>query len=387
MSKIENNLKIMKWVYGTSLPFMLGPILHAFYNHYGLEVSFFYQILTVGVLSTFIFEVPTGAIADKIGYRYSIFLGVSLMAISVFMIVAVQDIKWFVISEVIFSLGIAFKSGADSGLIYDSLVVLGREEEYVEVFSNARKYIFVFAGVGSVASSILFKLDPRLPILINGILMSTNIIVTLFIKEPIHTKGEERITFKEQMSFVVKHTFKNREILRIILITSVLYGFYRMNFNSYQPFLKAQNVDVVYYGLVFFILNVVAFLSSKYSKKVLSLVKSNFMFLFIVITTSFLFLAVPFLGVGIIGMMFCQFFRSLYPAISSKLINERTDSSIRATMLSTLSFTGNLFAAVLAFGIGLYTDYVSTYQNNLIIALTLIGLYSLLNLVRRQQKG
>jgi len=377
----------MKWIYGTSLPFMLGPILHEFYNHYGLEVSFFYQILAVSVVSTFVFEVPTGMIADRIGYKYSLFLGVLMMTISVFMMVFLQSFFWFVFSEILFALGIAFKSGADAGLIYDSLVILKKEDEYVDIFSKIRKYTYLFAGVGSVLSSVIFKLDPRLPFLINSLFMATNILLTLFLTEPNHTKDENRITFKEQMNFVVKHSLKNRDILRIVLVSSVLYGFFRMNFNSYQPFLKAQGVDVLFYGVIFFSLNLVAYIASSNSKKVLSLFKSNFIFLLVVIVMSFTLLSIPVLPAGILGMMVAQFFRSLYPPITTEMINKRTESSIRATMLSTLSFAGNLMAAVFAFVIGLYANHVSTYQNNIIIALTLVVIYLVLNQVRKRKNS
>jgi len=369
---MERNLRIMKWVAGTSLPFMLGPILHSFYRFYGMDVSFFYYILAISVVSIFLFEVPTGVIADKIGYKKSMIIAVSLLTTSILMFILVQNKLWFIISEIVFALGIAFKSGADTGLIYDTLVVLDKEDEYLDVYTQIRKFLFVFAGIGSVLSSILFSIDPLLPILINVIFMGSNIVLCFFLEEPIHTKEVERIKFVDQINYVAKNCIKNIDLMKIFIVSSILYSFYRLSFNTYQPFFLATNLDIRLYGLVFAILNVFAFYFSNHAKKIVELINHRyFEFLFGCLLIGFGLLSIPILYLGVFGMVSQQFFRALYGPISTKVVNEVTESNVRATTLSAMSFMNNIFAGTLAFTIGLYTDYINNYQNTFIIFITL----------------
>lgn len=68
-----------------------------------------------------VFEVPTGAFADRFGRRSSLVAGIAIRSMGLFWLFASADPLSLFAGLVLTSLGGAFVSGADSALIYDAL--------------------------------------------------------------------------------------------------------------------------------------------------------------------------------------------------------------------------------------------------------------------------
>lgn len=376
------NLTIMKYYLSLCLPFMLGPILHVFYDSRGLDVSHYYILFAVGLASVFIFELPTGVVADKLGYKYSLVVGSLMVLLSIVGLIFANNLITFIIAEIIFGLGAAFISGADSGLIYDTLLVLGREEEYSEIYSKTRQFIFVAAGLGSLVSSMIYTISSTLPFILNAVFVGSTIVLAMFIKEPMHVKKD--IVYKQQLRTVRKHIFSNKKIWAIILLSSIVFTFYRPSINLYRPFFKAVELDVFYYGIIFFGLNIVALLSSKHSKLYYKLSNGYpLMGLILTMLVTFILISVPILFVGLLGMGVNQIVRGLFKPVVSTYINNLTESDIRATTLSYVSLINNIAAGVGALLFSLFVDDYTVFKFVLILAGMLIVLtfftYSFVN--------
>ncbi len=370
------NIKIMKYYMSLSLPFMLGPILHVFYDSRGLNVSDYYILFSVGLVSVFLFELPTGIIADKAGYKRSLIYGSIIVLVSIVLMIFSQSLYHFILAEIMFGFGVSFISGADSALIYDSLLVLGRENEYSTIYSKTRQYMFVAAGLGSVVSSVLYTISDILPFLMNSIFVGVTIILVFFIEEPLKIKKD--MNYKKQLKTVRKHIYTNKKIWAVILISSIIFTFYRPSFNLYRPFFKAVELDVIYYGLIFLGLNVIALLSSKHSEVYYKITKGYpLMGLVLVMLGTFLLLSIPFLAVGVLGMGVNQIVRGLYKPVVSTYVNELTPSDIRATTLSFVSLINNVAAGIGALVMSVFVNNYSVFNFVLLLALALLVLITL----------
>src|SRR3989339_1470629 len=71
-------------------------------------------------LWVFIFEIPTGAVADKIGRKHSIALGSLVVSLAVLVYGSIPRYEIFLLAELLFAVGYALVSGADEALIYDT---------------------------------------------------------------------------------------------------------------------------------------------------------------------------------------------------------------------------------------------------------------------------
>jgi DHA3 family tetracycline resistance protein-like MFS transporter len=75
------------------------------------------QMVLVGTvleLSVFLFEIPTGVVADRVSRRLSVVIGHGLMGVGFFVIVLVPEFWMILVSQIIWGLGWTFISGAYS---------------------------------------------------------------------------------------------------------------------------------------------------------------------------------------------------------------------------------------------------------------------------------
>src|SRR5437867_8688572 len=105
------------------------PIWVVFLQRRGLALT------QIGVLEGFAWvltaalEVPTGAIADRFGRKASIALGAFLYSVAMFLILADALSPGFLLGYALWNSSLAFVSGADSALLFDSLKAVGRASE------------------------------------------------------------------------------------------------------------------------------------------------------------------------------------------------------------------------------------------------------------------
>jgi DHA1 family quinolone resistance protein-like MFS transporter len=110
---------------------------------------------SIVLLSVFLAEVPTGIIADRIGRKWSVMIGLLLHATGELLVVFGYSFPAFAFMCVLIGIGFAFQSGATESLIYDTLPEEGRE--------NAMKR--AMGSVGS-AGNLGFVISPLLGSLI-----------------------------------------------------------------------------------------------------------------------------------------------------------------------------------------------------------------------------
>lgn len=369
---MERNLKIMKYYLSFSLPFMLGPILHIYYESRGLNVSDYYILFSVGLISIFVFEIPTGVIADRVGYKQSLIMGSITLVFSMCGMIFANNVWHFIICEVLFGIGMSFISGADAGLVYDTLVALKRENEYSDIYGKSRQYIFVVAGVGSLLSSMLYKINDQLPLIINATFISTTVIAAFLLTEPERKKQTQKINYKKQLYIVKNHVFKTKRIWAVILLSSTIFIFYRPSINLYRPYFKAVNLDVFYYGMIFLGLNIIAQLSSKHTKLYLRWTnKHPLLGLVVLLVITHLCLSVPIVYIGLLGMGINQIVRALYKPVVTTYVNDLTPSNIRATTLSFVSLLNNIAAGIGALIISTFANDYEIFQFVLILAISM----------------
>ena len=84
-------------------------------------------------ITSIIFEIPSGAIADLLGRKKSMVIGRFCIAISCIIMLFAKDFWFFALSFVIQSLGNNFNSGSEEALIYDSMKYTRQEQDYIHV--------------------------------------------------------------------------------------------------------------------------------------------------------------------------------------------------------------------------------------------------------------
>ncbi|MFF0270274.1 MFS transporter [Kribbella sp. NPDC004536] len=157
------------------------------------------QMVLVGTvleLSCFLFEIPTGLVADLYSRRLSIIIGIVLTGAGLLLQGLVPAFLAILGAQVLWGIGYTFTSGADQAWITDEIGT----ERAAEVFVRTQQFSLGGTIAGTVAAGALGLISLPLPMALSGggmILLA--LLLAAFMREQnFHrTPKEERETFRQ----------------------------------------------------------------------------------------------------------------------------------------------------------------------------------------------
>ena len=114
------------------------PIIYIFFKNSGLTFTQIFLTEAIFSIAVVLFEVPTGALADYIGRKKSVLVGILMWILSCFVFFIGHGFIAFSIANVFCALGVAFMSGADMALFYEILRKQNKENDYTNINKNNR---------------------------------------------------------------------------------------------------------------------------------------------------------------------------------------------------------------------------------------------------------
>ncbi len=143
ISGLSSNIWKM-YVISTLFSFLLiMPVITLFYQiEIGMSMRSIFILQAIFSVSMLLFEIPSGYFADKVGRKISILSGAIFIVFSTGIYSVSQSFFHLAIAEILLGVGFGFVSGADSALIYDSLLALGRKDEYKKI-----KWLILYFGL------------------------------------------------------------------------------------------------------------------------------------------------------------------------------------------------------------------------------------------------
>lgn len=130
---------------------------------YGLLQALYYVVVVAA-------EVPTGVLADRFGRKAILAIGALVNGVGCWVFALSHDVATFALGEVLFGLGTALVSGADSALLYDSLAAERREAQFPRAAGAAEASWLLATAVGYPLADRLLVVDgnPELAYWISG---------------------------------------------------------------------------------------------------------------------------------------------------------------------------------------------------------------------------
>lgn len=162
-------------------------------------------------------EVPSGYLADRIGYRITMVIGTVLGAIGWSAYVFTQSFATAMIAEIAIAVGVSLVSGTDSALLYESLRGLGKEHEFATWFSRMRASGSVAEGSAALIGGWLFSQGARLPFVAQALIWLFNVVVVLAFVEPVRERGAE-LKPLERCAMIVRFAVRGAPRLRKLFV-------------------------------------------------------------------------------------------------------------------------------------------------------------------------
>ena len=186
------------------------------------------QLILVGTtleLACFIFEIPTGIVADVYSRKLSIVIGVVLTGVGFILEGSISSFVFVLVAQIVWGLGSTFISGSLEAWIAEE----EKNKDLDEIYIKGAQAGQIGAFIGIVLSTVIANLSVRLPIIVSGVLF---IILALFLwlympennfkssaPEDLNTFKKMGYTFKSGLKFV-----KSKSIIMILLAVTLFYG-------------------------------------------------------------------------------------------------------------------------------------------------------------------
>jgi MFS family permease len=229
------------------------PIWVVFLQRKGLSLTQIGVLEAIAWILTAALEVPTGVIADRWGRKASIATGTVLYALAMFLILTPALSPTFLLGYALWNGSIAFVSGADSALLYDSLKADGREAEAAKFTGRFTAIQLGSQGIAALAGSALATVDITLCFSISGILAFAATILVLTVREPPRhgDEGEKPLTYWNNLRAAVGIAAR-RPLVRAILLMSATFSVVPLVVYYFllQPYALAVGLPIAALGVV-----------------------------------------------------------------------------------------------------------------------------------------
>ena len=377
--KLEDNINKMYLLKAVKWFMILMPIIVLFFEKHGLSLT---QIMILQATYSFtvaLFEIPSGFFADIYGRRLSLFFGSILTFLGYLIFSFYSGFNEFFIAEIFLGIGGSLISGADSALIYDTLLELKKDEDYTKIEGKNYGIGNVSEGLAGVLGGFLAVSSIELPVYIQTFVLFFSIPLSYSLVEP-------KSSYKLAKSFksillVVKETFFQKNRLKWYILYSSAMGIGTLSIAWFvQPFLMEIDTPLIYYGIIWASLNIITGITSYYSYifdkgKVLIYISLSMLI-------SFILLGFNISIYGFIFIVFIYLMRGIITPNLRNLININSTSERRATVLSLRSFVIRISFALIAPILGYITDvyeisYVFYFLGLLVGISSLLAVYKL----------
>lgn len=345
---------------GTALLFHLFlPIYVVYYTvMVGLDPLEIVLVGTVFEATIFLFEIPTGVVADVYSRRLSILVGLALTGVGLVLEGAIPVFGWILIAEVISGIGATFLSGATQAWITDEIGV----ERASRAFLRAAQ-IRTAAGIAGIGIGVMLaSAGLNWPfVAAGGLFLALALVLSVIMPETgfRRTPQAERSTWQTLFSTFREGTrmIHLRPVLIPILLIEFLFAFHSEGFDhlwqkhilDYFILPGLGNLDpVVWFGIISLSANVLSIILNEIVRRRVNLDDhpANARVLMLIYGVSAVSILVFALSVNFYLAMaaYClaASVRGTGKPVSDAWLNQHVEPDIRATMFSINGQIGSM---------------------------------------------
>ncbi|RNC64951.1 MAG: MFS transporter, partial [Desulfuromonadales bacterium] len=214
----------------------------------GLSLTQILLLQSILSIVMVVMEYPTGYVSDRIGYRAALNFA-SLLGIAGWGVYsAAGTFTHVLIAEVLLGISLAFISGSDSALLYETLKEEGSEEHYARHQGRMNGFAQTGEALGAVFAGVLYAAAPLLPFILQVGVWFLALLLTRSMVEPTRDIASPASHLAEALRTARYAFLENRRLRYIILLNAVLglASFYPVWL--IQPYMKDAGVPVGWFG-------------------------------------------------------------------------------------------------------------------------------------------
>lgn len=216
---MHKNIRLLTWFNFFTDFSLFSPIAIIYFSKITGSFALGMSIFSVTMITSAIFEVPTGVFSDYIGRKKTMIFGAAFAALAVVFYALGYSYIWLVVGALFEGLSRSFYSGNNEAFLYDTLRESNSEKEYHDFLgktsSSFQLGLAISAAIGSVIAQFSFPLTVWLTFFPKLLC----VFIALYFVEP--------KTFKRSVSNIFSHLkeslrhFISNKKLRLLSISSI----------------------------------------------------------------------------------------------------------------------------------------------------------------------
>jgi len=347
------------------------PIVVPFYESNGLSMKDIMILQAVYSIAIVVLEVPSGYLADVIGRKKTLIIGAIFGTIGFTTYSLSFGFMGFLLAEIILGIGQSCISGADSAMLYDSLLDRGEEKKYTRFEGRITALGNVAEALAGILGGLLAGIAIRAPYVVQAFVALIALPAAITLAEPIRKTLLVKAGMMEIVNIAKFALITDRPLRRNILFSAIT-GCATLTMAWFaQPFFNYTSIDIAWFGILWTTLNLTVAITSYTAHRLEKHLGQRWSILLIatLIPLGYLALSRFHLPIGLIVLYLFYLVRGYATPVLKDYINRITASHIRATVLSVRNFIIRLLFAITGPLLGWVKDIYSLPQ-----ALTLAGI-------------
>ncbi len=351
------------------------PIVVPFYESNGLSMKDIMILQAVYSIAIVVLEIPSGYLADVIGRKKTLIIG-AVFGILGFTTYSLSiGFIGFLVAEIILGIGQSCISGADSAMLYDSLLERGEEKQYTRFEGRITSLGNVAEAIAGILGGLLVGITIRAPYIAQTFVAFIALPAAITLVEPTRKIPLIKAEMMEIIQIAKFALITDRPLRRNILFSAIT-GTATLTMAWFaQPFFEYTSIDIAWFGILWTTLNLTVAITSYTAHRLEKLLGQRWSVLLIalLIPLGYLALSSFHLPIGLIVLYLFYLVRGYATPVLKDYINRITASHIRATVLSVRNFVIRLLFALIGPLLGWVKDIYSLPQ-----ALALAGVIFLI---------
>ncbi|MFH1158481.1 MAG: MFS transporter [Pseudomonadota bacterium] len=228
-----------------------APILLLYYRD---QIGIGFKELMIGeaVFSATIvlLDVPTGWLSDMWKRKHTQALGILFAIFGYSCLMLAENFTTVLLAQVLIGVFVSLGSGTDTAILYDSLLSVGREGEYLKR-EGRRVALLLYSVAGvCVAGGLLYPINHKLPLAMTVAAMAVALVAACLQDEPErHKKASERHPAADILATIKYALHGHAEVGFLILFSAALFCTTRFLSWTQQPYYLALNIPESCYGV------------------------------------------------------------------------------------------------------------------------------------------
>ncbi len=324
----------------------------------GLSLTQILLLQSILSIVMVVMEYPTGYVSDRVGYRAALTVA-SVLGMAGWGIYSVAGTFTHVlIAEVLLGISLAFISGSDSALLYETLKGEGEEHAYARHEGRMSGFGQAGEALGAVFAGVLYAAAPLSPFILQVGVWLLALLLTRSLVEPARELTTPASHLAEAVRTARYAFLENRRLRSTILLNAALglASFYPVWL--IQPYMQHEGVPVGWFGPVWTGANLTVALCAVASHRVSVHLGDRRMVILFLILIGAGYLGLGFVG-GVGGFLFYYLLTAMRGLRGPMMLGhsqKETPSANRAGILSLQSLCFRLLFACTGPLVGMMAD-------------------------------